>query len=87
MAEPTKVKVKVIQAEYVEETDSILLVGQCSKGLFRQQIHSSCFTFGDKDKRLEMAKTAELMVGKHINVVFDKDLNDKIKDRYPLKYK
>jgi hypothetical protein len=86
MTEPVKRKVKVIDARYVEEADSILITGECAEGRFKQQIHSSCFTFGNKDKKTEMIATAELLCGKFIYVVFDKDLNKKIEDHYPLKY-
>lgn len=61
----------VNEAAYVEESDSIVMVCECEEGKIRHQIHSSAFTFGNKDKAFEMQKTAELMVGKKINVVFD----------------
>ena len=87
MSEPVKVKVKVTASKYVEEADSILLIGRCKKGEFYQQIHSSAFDFGGKDKKTEMIKTAEMLIGKSINFVSDTDLEDKIKDHFPLKYK
>jgi len=86
MTEPVKKKVKVLEAKYVPEADSILIVGELNGTKMRDQIHSSCFVFGNKDKATEMQKTAELMVGKTINMVFDADLEGKIKDHYPLKY-
>lgn len=86
MTEPVKRKVRVLNAEYVPEAESILILGECQEGRFRQQIHKSSFTFGDKDVDTEMKKTAELMVGKQIYMVFDTDLENKIKDNYPLKY-
>ena len=86
MAVPVKKKVKVIKAEYVKDVDSILIVGECDEGRFRNQINSSCFTFGNKDREEEMKKTAALMVGKTIWTVFDSELEDKIQDKYPLKY-
>jgi hypothetical protein len=61
----------VNEATYSEEADSIVMVCECEEGKIRHQIHSSAFDFGNKDKDYEMAKTAELMVGKKINVVFD----------------
>lgn len=84
--EPVKRKVKVLEALYIEKADSILILGECKEGKFRQQINSSCFSFGSKNKKAEMIKTAELMVGKTIWMVFDTDLEGKIKDHYPLKY-
>jgi hypothetical protein len=86
MTEPVKRKVRVIKAEYVPEAESILMVGECQEGRFRQQIHKNCFKFGNKDVATEMTKLAELMIGKQIFMVFDPDLNDKIEDNYPLKY-
>jgi hypothetical protein len=79
-------KIKVLKAQYVEETDSILLLGQCEEGVFRQQIHSSVFYFGNKNKKKEMEKTAELMIGKTINMVFDPQLDNKINNNETLKY-
>jgi len=87
MAIPIKKKIKVLEAKYVEEPDAILILGECDEGKFRQQIHSSCFIFGNKDKRIEMEKTAEMMIGKTISIIFDPELTEKIKDHYPLKYK
>jgi len=86
MSVPVKKVVKVIQAQYVQEADAILLIGECDLGRIRHQIHSSAFTFGCRNKEEEMEKTARLMVGKKINIVFDPDLNAKIKEHYPLKY-
>jgi len=86
MAIPVKRKIKVLKAQYIRETDSILLIGECPDGRIRHQIHSTAFNFGLRNKEEEMEKTASLMVGKNINIVFDPDLIEKIKDRYPLKY-
>lgn len=86
MSIPVKRKIRVIKAQYIPETDSILLIGECSEGRIRHQINSSAFSFGARNKEEEMEKTARLMVGKMINIVFDPDLQDKIKDHYPLKY-
>lgn len=86
MAIPVIKKFKVTNATYVKEADAILLVGECSDGRFRNQIHSSCFSFGNKNKEEEMIKTASLMLGKTINVAFDTELDGKIKDHYKLKY-
>ena len=86
MAFPIKRTITVKEAKYVKEADSIILVGICEEGQIRHQIHSNAFYFGNKNKEVEMQKTAELMIGKKINIVFDTELNEKIKDRYPLKY-
>lgn len=86
MPEPVKRKVKVLNAEYVKEPNAILILGECQEGKFRQQISSSCFSFGDKDVETEMKKLAELMIGKNIYMVFDTELEGKIQEHYPLKY-
>ena len=86
MTEPVKKKARVLEAKYIAEADSIVLLCEWEKGKLRHQIHSSCFTFGNKDKATEMQKTAELMIGKNIWMAFDTDLEGKIKDHYPLKY-
>jgi len=65
-------QIKVLEATYIEEADSILVIGEYEEGgKMRHQIHSDCFMFGDKDVKTEMIKTAELMIGKKINIAFD----------------
>ena len=86
MSTPVKRKVKILEAKYVDEADSILVVGECKEGRFRQQIHSSCFSFGNKNVKTEMITLSELMIGKNITMVFDSELEGKIKDRHNLKY-
>ena len=41
---------------------------------------------GNKNKEEEMKKTAKLMIGRTIDMVFDPDLNGKIKDHIKIKY-
>jgi hypothetical protein len=86
MAIPIKKKVKVLEADYIKEADCILIIGECSEGRLRHQIHSSCFIFGNKNKEEEMKNTAKLMIGKTIFMVFDTELDGKIKDHEKLKY-
>jgi len=88
MKKMVKKVIRVLEAEYVEDVDSILLVGEevNGEGKIRHQIQSSCFTFGDKDIPTEMTKLAELMIGKPIEIVFDVDLERKLKKNKSLKY-
>ena len=86
MAIPIKKKVKVLEADYVKEASSILIIGECSEGRFRNQIHSDCFSFGSKDKDEEMKKLAKLMIGKTLTMIFDPELDGKIKDHVKIKY-
>jgi predicted phosphodiesterase len=73
MSEVIVKTIKVIEAKYVEEADSIILMGECEEGQIRHQINSNCFYFGNKDKSVEMRKTAELMINKVINIEFNED--------------
>lgn len=71
-------RVKVLEARYIDNVDSvsvdaIAILGECAEGKFRTQINSSCFSFGNKDKASEMKKTAELLIGKTINLEFETD--------------
>ena len=86
MSEPVTKKILVKDAKYYKGDDAIVIIGECSEGQVRHLIPSSAFTFGDKDKVVEMEKLADLLLGKNINIVFDPDLDDKIKDKYPLRY-
>ena len=71
-----KRQVHILNAQYVEDVDCILIVGECEEGRLRHQIPSSCFSFGNKDKVAEMKKTAEMMENKTIWMVFDPNLID-----------
>lgn len=82
-------KIKVLEAEYVKEAGSILIVGECEEGRLRNQIPRDCFSYGDmteEEIERELQKTAEMMVNKYIDMVFDTDLDGKIKDKQGLKY-
>ena len=66
-------QVKVLEAKYIKGAQSIVILGECEEGKLRNQIHKSCFSFGDRteeeiDKELE--KTAEMMIGKIVKMVF-----------------
>lgn len=98
MTEPVKRKIKVLDAQYIEEADSVLIAGECQEGRFRQQIHSSNLLksiFGENylkitesEKKNGMKIFAEELRRRStpFYMVFDPDLNDKIEDNYPLKY-
>jgi len=87
MSEPVKKIVRVLEAEYVKEAESIVMVCECDNGRLRHQIHKSCFNFNGRDPDYEMEKTAKMMIGKPITMVFDTDLTEKIKNKDPLRYK
>ena len=78
MTEPVEREIKVLEAEYVKDAESILIIGECCEGRLRTQINKSCFAYGDRTEEEiteELEKTAELMVGKTIKMVFDEDLD------------
>lgn len=90
MADFVKRRVKILKAEYSDEAKSILILGECSEGKFRNQIHKDCFSYGnrsDKEIRHELEKTAEMMINKTIIMVFDPDLDERIESNGPLEYK
>lgn len=89
MSEVVKKKVKVLKAKYVQEAQSIAILGECDQGRLIHQIHKSAFSFGNRSEAeviKELEKTAAMMVGKYINIVYDPDLNGRIKDHVALKY-
>ena len=90
MAIPVKRKIKVLKAEYVDDAQSILIQGEYKEGLLRHQIHRECFNFGTRSEEeivKELQKTAEMMIGKEIVVIYDPELDDKIKDNVSIKYR
>jgi hypothetical protein len=79
--EPVKKKIKVTEAEYVKEAQSILIIGECEEGKVRTQMSRSCFSFGDRTEEQiiqELEKTAQMMIGKSVFIVCDEDLENKI---------
>jgi hypothetical protein len=89
MSRVVKKKVRVLSAQYIKEAQSIVIVGECENGRLRHQIHRDCFSYGDRTEKQiekELENTAKMMVGKEIWMVFDPDLNGKIKDHVQLKY-
>ena len=96
MAEPTKVKAKVLDASYIKEAGSVLMLLECEQGQFRTQIHrDQIATFGtrtEEEIEKEMHKYVDILkysyVGKnkYITAIFDTELDKKIKDKYKLKY-
>ena len=88
--EPVKKKIKILKAEYVKQCESIAILGQCSEGEIKTQINKSSFDFGarsEKEIDYEMEKTASLMQGKEIYMIFDTELEDKIDCGQGLNYR
>ena len=71
--------VKVINAKYVEDTKSILILGECvlddgKIGRLTHQLHRSLFSYGNRTEKeivKELKKTAEMMRDKTIMMEFD----------------
>ena len=87
--EPVTKKIKVLKAEYIKDAESIAILGECSEGKLRTQISKSSFSFGSRTEAeidYEMEKTASLMEGKEINLVFDEELEQKIDCGQRLSY-
>ena len=81
--EPVTKRIKVLEAKYVKEAESIAIRGQCfdPEGEIKTQISNSCFSFGSRTQAEidhEMIKTAKLLVGKEINLEFDDELDEKL---------
>jgi hypothetical protein len=88
--EPVTRKIKILKAEYVKDAESIAILGECSEGQVKTQINKSSFSFGARTTAeidYEMEKTAHLMVGKEINLVFDAELENKIDCGQGLNYR
>lgn len=89
MSNPVKKKVRILDARYVRDTKSILILGECENGRLHHQINQTCFDFGrrtESEIHREMEKTAEMMKGKEIFMVFDPELDAKMRDRVSIKY-
>jgi hypothetical protein len=96
MSIPSKIKTRLLDASYVPEAKSILLLLECSNGKFRSQIpRDAIATFGNRTETeitKEMLKYVEILkccyVGKDkfINSIFDPDLDERIKDHSKIKY-
>jgi len=79
MSNPITRKIKVLEADYVDDAQSILIVGECSEGRLRTQINRSCFSYGNRTEdqiKEELRKTAKMMIGKTINMVFDEGMSN-----------
>jgi hypothetical protein len=88
--EPVVRKIKVLEAKYVKEAESIIILGEGEEGKLRTQINKACFSFGRRTEEeidYEMEKTAHLLVGKHINLAFDEELDAKIQCGNRLNYR
>lgn len=83
MSRAIEKEIKVLEAEYVKDARSILIVGECSEGRLRTQINRTCFSYGNRSETEiveELDKTASMMIGKTIKMIFDEDLgNAKLK--------
>ena len=94
MTEPKQVKGKLLDASYIKEAKSVLFIVECDQGRFRTQIHrDQIANYGSRTEdeiEKELKKYVDILkniyMGKHINVVFDTELDGKIKDHVKIKY-
>jgi len=90
MGVPVKRKIRVLKAEYVDDAQSILIQGEYKEGLLRHQIHRDCFSYGDRSEEeivKELQKTADMMIGREIEIIYDPELDDKIQDNVSIRYR
>jgi hypothetical protein len=91
---PVKKRVKVIGATYLEEKKAFHIVGECDEGDLQQLIErDALFPTIDRitdmsyeDIVYEMHKTAQIMQGKEIWLVFDPEAQKKLDNGEELDY-
>jgi len=82
MTAPVERDIKVLEADYIEDAESILIIGECAEGRLRTHIHKNCFSYGNRTEAEiveELKKTASMMIDKTIKMVFDDEMNAKLK--------
>jgi hypothetical protein len=88
--DPVRKRVLVIGATYMEDKKGIFIVGECDEGSFEHLIdRDSLATFGDRSEEEiveEMHKTADLMEGKQIWLIFDPSAQKKLDNGEDLDY-
>lgn len=87
--EPKTVKAKLLDAAYIKEAKSILLLLECEQGRFRTQIHrDNLATYGNRteeeieqelNKYVDILKYSYKGKERYINAVFDPRQKDEIK--------
>lgn len=94
MTEPVKISGTLLDAAYVDKDKEVALLVECEKGKMQPRIpRTAIATFGDREEddiTLEMNKYVDILkakcLGKKVSIVFDTDLDGKIKDGYELHY-
>ena len=74
MSEIVKKRVRVLNAKYIDEVESILILGECEEGRLTHQINRSAFNSAgrsESEMRKELKKIAEMMIGKLIWMEFN----------------
>ena len=94
MSEPVKKYVTVIGAQYSHDPRCIVLAVEFENGQFLTQIPVSQLVpnvtninnFSEEQMKMITKVFCENIVGKKIFVVFDQDLDAKLRDNYQLNY-
>ena len=94
MADPVKKKVKVIAAQYSHQAKCVVLQVSSDNGEFKTQIPLKTLlpnvinldTFTEEQMKDCTKDFCYNIIGKQISVVFDEDLDEKLKSNHPLNY-
>jgi hypothetical protein len=96
MAEPRKVKARLLDARYIKDAQSVLMILECEQGRFRSQVNRNTIaSFGNRteseiekemERYVEILKYAYVGKEKFINAIFDTELNEKMNDNDRISY-
>jgi hypothetical protein len=94
MSEPVIKEVRVKGSEYSHEAKSFIFLVECPDKRFYTQVPIQRFLpnitnindFTESQMKTATSSFCKEIIGKKIKVVFDVDLDEKLKDRYPLNY-
>jgi len=92
--EPVIKSVRIKGAQYSHEAKSFIFLVECPDKRFYTQVPINKFLpniinindFTESQMQAATSHFCKSMIGKKINVVFDTDLDEKLKDKYPLSY-
>ena len=92
--EPVIKSVRIKGAQYSHEAQSFIFLVECPDKRFYTQVPIDRFLpnitniheFTEKQMKVATEDFCKTIIGKKINVVFDTELDEKLKDKYPLNY-
>ena len=94
MPAPQKMTGKLVDAVYVDTDKEVALLLETPNGRCQARVHrDEIATFGDRDEAeisKEMDKYVDILkhkcLGKTVTVISDTDLDNKLKEGYPIRY-